>query len=120
MPDTAVTRGAHHVGLTVPDLDKARAFFVELLGFRQVGEVPDYPAVFVTDGRYRDRAADEFAASGAEVEIVAGLAFGSMALLADGLHMASHAVALAIAYYAYIFARRHARDEREHQLLCFL
>lgn len=46
------------------------------------------------------------------VEIVTGLAFGSMALLADGLHMASHAVALAIAYFAYIFARRHARDER--------
>ena len=46
------------------------------------------------------------------VEIIAGLAFGSMALLADGLHMASHAVALAIAYFAYIFARRYARDER--------
>jgi cation diffusion facilitator family transporter len=46
------------------------------------------------------------------VEIITGLAFGSMALLADGLHMASHAVALAIAYFAYIFARRHARDER--------
>ncbi len=46
------------------------------------------------------------------VEIVAGLAFGSMALLADGLHMASHTVALAIAYFAYIYARRHARDER--------
>lgn len=46
------------------------------------------------------------------VEIIAGIAFGSMALLADGLHMASHAVALAIAYIAYIYARRHARDER--------
>ena len=50
MPDTAVTRGAHHVGLTVPDLTKAHAFFVETLGFRKVGEVPDYPAIFVTDG----------------------------------------------------------------------
>ncbi|UCF33071.1 MAG: CDF family Co(II)/Ni(II) efflux transporter DmeF [Phycisphaerales bacterium] len=46
------------------------------------------------------------------VEIIGGVAFGSMALLADGLHMASHTVALAIAYFAYIFARRHARDER--------
>jgi catechol 2,3-dioxygenase-like lactoylglutathione lyase family enzyme len=45
-----LTRGAHHVGLTVPDLDRAKAFFVEALGFRQVGEKPDYPAVFVTDG----------------------------------------------------------------------
>ena len=44
------------------------------------------------------------------LEIVAGSAFGSMALLADGLHMASHAVALAIAVFAYVYARRHAHD----------
>lgn len=44
------------------------------------------------------------------VEIVAGVLFGSMALLADGLHMASHAVALGINAYAYAYARRHARD----------
>ena len=44
------------------------------------------------------------------VEIVAGLAFGSMALLADGLHMMTHAGALAIAAGAYVYARRHARD----------
>lgn len=46
------------------------------------------------------------------VEIVAGLAFSSMALLADGLHMASHTVALSIAAFAYIYARRHAHDRR--------
>lgn len=46
------------------------------------------------------------------VEIAAGIAYGSMALLADGLHMASHAVALSISTFAYIYARRHARDER--------
>ncbi|MHC4421306.1 MAG: CDF family Co(II)/Ni(II) efflux transporter DmeF [Planctomycetota bacterium] len=46
------------------------------------------------------------------VEITCGLLFGSMALLADGLHMASHAIALVIAYGAYVFARRYARDER--------
>lgn len=45
-------------------------------------------------------------------EIIAGLAFGSMALLADGLHMASHTLALGIALFAYIFARRHAGDAR--------
>lgn len=50
MPAQPITRGAHHVGLTVPDLARARAFFVETLGFDQVGEVPDYPAAFVTDG----------------------------------------------------------------------
>lgn len=46
------------------------------------------------------------------VEIVAGLAFSSMALLADGLHMGSHTVALSIAAFAYIYARRHAHDPR--------
>ncbi|MDE1920425.1 MAG: CDF family Co(II)/Ni(II) efflux transporter DmeF [Candidatus Omnitrophica bacterium] len=45
------------------------------------------------------------------VEIIAGLIFGSMALLAEGLHMASHTVALMINVFAYIYARRHARDE---------
>jgi cation diffusion facilitator family transporter len=46
------------------------------------------------------------------VEIVAGLAFGSMALIADGLHMSTHAGALAIAGLAYWFARRKAHDPR--------
>lgn len=46
------------------------------------------------------------------VEIGAGIAFGSMALLADGLHMASHALALGIAAFAYVYARRHADDPR--------
>jgi cation diffusion facilitator family transporter len=45
-------------------------------------------------------------------EIIAGAAFGSMALLADGFHMATHAGALAIAALAYFYARRHAHDER--------
>ena len=41
-------------------------------------------------------------------EIVAGWAFGSMALLADGWHMGTHAAALGIASLAYLFARRQA------------
>lgn len=45
-----VTQGVHHIGLTVPDLPKTRNFFVDTLGFDQVGEVPDYPAVFLNDG----------------------------------------------------------------------
>ncbi len=45
-------------------------------------------------------------------EIVAGTMFNSMALLADGFHMATHAGALAIAAGAYAFARRHARNPR--------
>ena len=46
------------------------------------------------------------------VEIITGMLFGSMALLADGLHMASHAAALSINAFAYIYARRHAHDKR--------
>ena len=45
-------------------------------------------------------------------EIGAGLVFGSMALLADGLHMASHTAALSINVFAYIYARRHAHNKR--------
>lgn len=45
-------------------------------------------------------------------EVAAGLAFGSMALLADGLHMASHATAIGITVVAYVYARRHAFDPR--------
>ncbi|HEY6002017.1 MAG TPA: CDF family Co(II)/Ni(II) efflux transporter DmeF [Anaeromyxobacter sp.] len=45
-------------------------------------------------------------------EIAAGSAFHSMALLADGWHMATHAGALGIAALAYRYARRHARDPR--------
>ena len=46
------------------------------------------------------------------VEIAAGIAFGSMALLADGLHMGSHTVALGINAFAYVYARRHAHSSR--------
>ncbi len=46
------------------------------------------------------------------VEIVAGWATGSMALLADGFHMATHAGALAVAAAAYRYARAHARNPR--------
>ena len=46
------------------------------------------------------------------IEITTGVLFGSMALLADGLHMASHTVALGINAFAYVYARRHAHDTR--------
>lgn len=45
-------------------------------------------------------------------EIAGGAVFGSMALIADGLHMSTHAGALLIAALAYTYARRLARDER--------
>ena len=45
-------------------------------------------------------------------EIVGGLLFGSIALVADGLHMSTHASALLLAALAYSYARRHADDPR--------
>ncbi|QDV69842.1 Cadmium, cobalt and zinc/H(+)-K(+) antiporter [Rosistilla carotiformis] len=44
------------------------------------------------------------------IEIIAGQVYDSMALLADGLHMASHAAALTISVFAYMYARRYAHD----------
>jgi cation diffusion facilitator family transporter len=46
------------------------------------------------------------------VEIVGGKIYGSMALVADGWHMSTHAAAMLIAALAYIYARRHARNPR--------
>jgi cation diffusion facilitator family transporter len=45
-------------------------------------------------------------------EIVGGSLFGSIALVADGLHMSTHAGALLLAALAYTFSRKHARDPR--------
>lgn len=46
------------------------------------------------------------------VEIVAGVAFNSMALLADGWHMSTHVAAFLITAMAYHFSRKHAKDAR--------
>lgn len=46
------------------------------------------------------------------LEVVGGLLFGSIALVADGLHMSTHAGALLLAALAYRYARRHADDAR--------
>ncbi|MGI9411750.1 MAG: VOC family protein [Hyphomicrobiaceae bacterium] len=50
MSASAITKGAHHIGLTVPNIDETRSFFTSVLRFNQVGEVPSYPAVFLSDG----------------------------------------------------------------------
>ena len=44
-----VTKGVHHVGLTVSDLEASARFFTELLGWQEVRRT-DYPAIFVSDG----------------------------------------------------------------------
>ncbi|RDE24611.1 VOC family protein [Motiliproteus coralliicola] len=46
----ALTQGAHHVGLTVADLEQSAAFFTELLGWNEMARNENYPAIFVSDG----------------------------------------------------------------------
>lgn len=46
-----LTAGVHHVGLSVADLEASANFFVGCLGWKRVGGVPDYPSVFVSDGK---------------------------------------------------------------------
>src|SRR5271154_3669300 len=45
-------------------------------------------------------------------EIAGGLVFGSIALVADGLHMSTHAGALLLAALAYSYSRKHVNDRR--------
>ena len=45
-----VTAGIDHVGLTVSNLEAARSFFVECLGWKVVGGKPEYPSAYVSDG----------------------------------------------------------------------
>ncbi|WP_428607559.1 VOC family protein [Sedimenticola sp.] len=45
-----VTQGIHHLGLTVPNVSETAHFFIEHLRFSAVGEKPDYPTIFVSDG----------------------------------------------------------------------
>jgi catechol 2,3-dioxygenase-like lactoylglutathione lyase family enzyme len=50
MTSASLTAGIDHVGLTVKDLQVTSKFFIECLGWKKIGEKPDYPAVFVSDG----------------------------------------------------------------------
>lgn len=45
-----LTRGLHHIGLTVTKLEETAAFFKEVLEWTEVRRDPNYPAVFVSDG----------------------------------------------------------------------
>lgn len=47
---TPITKGVHHIGLTVSKLEESAAFFTTLLGWREVRRNEDYPAIFVSDG----------------------------------------------------------------------
>ncbi|MGX6998293.1 VOC family protein [Caballeronia sp. KNU42] len=50
MTDVPLTLGIDHVGLTVRNLSITRDFFIDALGWQQVGARPNYPAAFVSDG----------------------------------------------------------------------
>jgi len=50
MTDAPLTLGIDHVGLTVRNLSVTRDFFINVLGWTQVGGRPNYPAAFVSDG----------------------------------------------------------------------
>lgn len=47
----APTLGVNHIGLAVSKLDASASFFIDTLGWRRAGGDPDYPAIFVTDGK---------------------------------------------------------------------
>ena len=83
-------------------------------------ETPAYPSfhshVFLGEGHEKSErrtwAVIWLCAAMMLLEIVGGWLFGSIALIADGLHMSTHAGALLLAALAYTFARRYANDPR--------
>ena len=78
--------------------------------------IPDHEHVFLGEGHDRNArktwSVIALCAVVMVVEIAGGLHFGSLALVADGMHMSTHAAAMLIAALAYAYARRHARDGR--------
>jgi catechol-2,3-dioxygenase len=47
----SITKGVHHIGLTVSKLEQSAAFFTSILGWNEVRRNLDYPAIFVSDGK---------------------------------------------------------------------
>lgn len=48
--NTPMTKGTHHIGLTVSKLEESASFFTSLLGWKEVKRNNEYPAIFVSDG----------------------------------------------------------------------
>ena len=46
----SITKGVHHIGLTVSNLEESASFFTSMLGWKIVRRNDDYPAIFVSDG----------------------------------------------------------------------
>jgi len=49
--DIPLTKGTHHVGLTVSNLEESAKFFTSILGWKEIRRKEDYPAIFVSDGQ---------------------------------------------------------------------
>ena len=47
---TPITKGSHHIGLTVSKLEESANFFTSLLGWKEVRRNEEYPAIYVSDG----------------------------------------------------------------------
>lgn len=45
-----ITKGTHHIGLTVSKLEESAHFFTSLLGWKEVKRNEEYPAIYVSDG----------------------------------------------------------------------
>ena len=48
--NSPITKGTHHIGLTVSKLEESANFFTSLLGWKEVKRNEEYPAIFVSDG----------------------------------------------------------------------
>ncbi|MDH5612504.1 MAG: VOC family protein [Gammaproteobacteria bacterium] len=48
--NTLLTKGLHHIGLTVSNLEESAVFFTAFLGWKEVRRDEEYPAIFVSDG----------------------------------------------------------------------
>jgi catechol 2,3-dioxygenase-like lactoylglutathione lyase family enzyme len=45
-----ITTGVHHIGLTVSRLEESAAFFIQVLGWKEVRRDDEHPSIFVSDG----------------------------------------------------------------------
>ena len=123
MPDTTITRGTHHIGLTVSDLGRARTFFADTLGFRPVGEKPDYPAVFLSDGHVMItlwRAADPERAVPFDRRNAIGLHHLALRLENDAALDALHARLAAISDVAIEFAPQPLGGGPTRHMMCLI
>jgi catechol 2,3-dioxygenase-like lactoylglutathione lyase family enzyme len=48
--NTPITKGSHHIGLTVSKLEESAAFFISQLGWKEVRRNEEYPAIYISDG----------------------------------------------------------------------